>query len=133
MQVSGHTAAQRLGHDVPQHETVRVELAGVLLHHGHISDVLELRLGELFAVTEAAEDVARFLLAADFDEPARGFREEEDDAHEEDEGDDLEGDGEAPDEGTVAVVDKGAAETDEVGYHDLVCETFSQYLQFPRS
>ncbi len=88
--------------DPEEHAKVILLLGRLALEFANVADVLELRLA-LFGVgaalaTQAAEDVAGFVFAADVDEPAGGFGHEEDDAEQEEERGDLEGDGEAPDE-----------------------------------
>jgi hypothetical protein len=57
-----------------------------LLHLCNAQDILKLGLGTdcilVTASAETAKDVAGFLFTADFDEPARRFREEPDNAEE---------------------------------------------------
>ena len=68
------------------------------LELNNVADVLELGFGKAVAfTTESAQDVTTLLFAANLDEPAGGFRHAEDDDGKEEQGHDLEGDGETPD------------------------------------
>jgi hypothetical protein len=67
----------------------------------HTLDLLELRLGPhdvalLGVPSKSTEDVTGFFETTLFDEPSGGFGEEEDGPQEDEEGEDLEGDGEPP-------------------------------------
>jgi len=81
---------------------MEVAVAAVVffLHGGDLDDVVvfcfSLELAGVAGAAEALEDVLRFVEAADFGEPAWRFGKEVADNEEEEEGDDLEGDGEAP-------------------------------------
>jgi len=81
---------------------MEVAVAAVVffLHGGDLDDVVVfcfgLELAGVAGAAEALEDVLRFVEAADFGEPAGRFGKEVADNEEEEEGDDLEGDGEAP-------------------------------------
>jgi len=81
---------------------VAVAVVVFFLHGGDVDDVVVFGFGlELAGVAgapEALEDVLGFGEAADFGEPAGGFGEEVADDEEEEQRDDLEGDGEAPGE-----------------------------------
>ena len=88
--------------ETEEHGEVTALTGGLALELDNVADVLELGLGETVVLAaESAEDEAALLLAPDLDEPARGFRHGVDDGEEEEQGHDLEGDGEAPDEGGV--------------------------------
>lgn len=78
-------------------------LAGsLLLQLNNSTDVLVFQLGIFLILTgvttQACEDISCFRPPADFGEPAGTLREEEADGEEEQEREDLEGDGETPDE-----------------------------------
>lgn len=110
-----HAAAsmQLAGADAEEHLDVPLLLGSVVLEVLDADDVLELGLGGgavlALGAAEALEDEARLVLAADLDEPAGGLGHEPDDDEEDDEREDLEGDGEAPDEGGLGVVVLGGA------------------------
>ncbi len=82
-------------------------------------DILELGFGGTITfAAETTEDEAGLFLAADFDEPAGGFGHGPYDEEEKDEGHDLEGNWEAPDEGRVFVTVEGGAVFDPVSDDD---------------
>ena len=82
-----------------EHGQVAVLRRGLALQLDDVADVLELGFGRAVPfAAEATQDEAGFVLAADLDEPAGRFGHGPDDEEEADEGHDLEGDGEAPDE-----------------------------------
>jgi hypothetical protein len=99
-----------------EHAPVAAVVHGGLLQLAGVPDVLELGLGHGEVVTvvtpEAGEDVARVCLAADLDEPTGGLGEDPDESKEQEEGDDLEADGEAPSDLGVSAVDEGEAAGD---------------------
>ena len=96
-----------------QHRDIRIPLGRLALELGHISNVLEfgLCLSEIGSgfTTETSQNVARFFFATDLDEPSRGLREKPYDAKEEEERDNLEGNGKAPSELTEATINIAAA------------------------
>lgn len=79
---------------------VAVPIIVLFLHGGNIDDVVVfgfgLELAGVAVATQAVEYVLGFFEAANFGEPAGRFGEEVADYEEEEEGEDLEGDGEAP-------------------------------------
>ena len=84
---------------------VTIQLSALLLQFRHIANVLKLRFSQVVVpgfTTESSKDIASFVIAADFDEPAWRFGEKPDNDEEKEERDDLEGNREAPDEGAVA-------------------------------
>ena len=88
-----------------EHGEVAVLARGLTLQLDNIANVLELGFsGTVTFASKTTEDVSCFFLASDFDEPSRGFRHSPNDDEEEDEGHDLESDGEAPDEVGVYIV-----------------------------
>ena len=105
--------------DAEKHVEIRVALRRLSLQLGDVADVLELGFGLAHVLagltTEPAEDIASLFLAADLGEPTWGLGEEPDDGEEEDERDDLESDGEAPDErGGPISVERTGAVTDQL-------------------
>lgn len=109
---------QLTGVDAEEHVDVGVPPGALTLEQDSVPDILEFSLGFTFIgagfAAETAEDVAGFFFAANFAEPAGGFGEGPADGEEEEEGDDLEGDGEAPDEGGGSVTVEGAAASGRV-------------------
>ena len=102
-----------------EHCQVAALARGLALQLDDVADVLELGLGGAVPfAAEAAEDVAGLFLAADFHEPAGRFGHGPNDEEEEDEGHDLEGDGEAPNEGGVDLPVEGGAVFNPVGDDD---------------
>lgn len=81
---------------------------------------LGLSLAHVFTslATKTAEDVAGFFLAANFDQPTWRLGEDEDNGEEEEKGDDLEGDREAPDERAIAFGIERASVLEPVGNDD---------------
>lgn len=61
------------------------------------------------APAQSTENIPRFLLATDLDKPSGRLGKEPHDREEQNEEYDLEGDGESPAEGGIAVVDEGKA------------------------
>lgn len=110
------------GADAEEHVEVALLVGGLVFEVADGDDVLQLGLGGdavlALVAAKAAEDKAGFLLAAGLDEPTGRLRHEPDEAEEEDERQDLECDGEAPDEGGVGVVVLGGAELEPVGDDD---------------
>lgn len=92
---------------------IRCGLLRVILDSHRIPDILKLGLGSnsvrLAISTQTAQQPARLVFATHLDEPSRRLGEEPAGAEEDEERDDLEGDGEAPDDCSVAVVDEGEA------------------------
>lgn len=106
---------QLAGLPAQEHGQVAVLARSLALELDDVADILELGFGGSVPFTaETAEDEPSFFLAPDFDEPARGFRHRPYDDEEEDEGHDLESNGEAPDEGGVFVGIEGGSIFDPV-------------------
>lgn len=98
------------GTNTEEHVVVAA-LLGILTFVFHdVHDIRELGVcpPSIFASfsSQAAQDVATFLLATNLAEPARTLWEEPDDGEEKEEGDDLEGDWKPPAEGGIATVDE---------------------------
>ena len=105
MERSRRAASNCLGHNIPRHVEITVQLAGLLLQLGNIANILELSFGQIVVssfATKPAKNIASFIFATDFDKPTGRLGEEPDNDEEEDQWKNLEGDGEAPDEWTVA-------------------------------
>jgi hypothetical protein len=97
-----------------EHGPVARAVARLALQLRDVADIAEFRFREglvllVFIAAEPAEDEARLVFAADLDEPAGRLGEPPDDGEEEEERDDLEGDGEAPADRGCTVVDVGEA------------------------
>ena len=92
---------------------------GLSLQLDDVTDILELsfRRTVTFA-TEPTKDESGFLLATDFDKPARRFGHSPYDEEEEDKGHDLESDWEAPNEGGIYLAIEGGAIFDPVSDDD---------------
>ena len=113
------TSVKSAGAPAEEHGQVAILARGLPLQLDDITDVLELRFRR--TVTLAAETTqyeSGFLLAPDFDKPARRFGHGPHDEEEEDEGHDLESDWEAPDEGRIDLTVKGGAVFDPVSDDD---------------
>ena len=99
------TGVEFAGADTEEHSEVGLCTGGLAFELGDVADVLKFGFGlaQVFSsfTTETTKDVARFVLAADLCEPTGGFGEQPDNAKEEKEWDDLESDGEPPDERSV--------------------------------
>lgn len=96
-----------------EHVEIALLLRGVFLDFDNLHYVGEFLL-HAFAIfaccaAETAEDESGFFDTAGFDEVTGGVWEEPDDSEEEEEGKDLEGYWEAPDEGGGAVAVEGTA------------------------
>ena len=105
MERSRRAASNSLGHNIPRHMEITVQLAGLLLQFGDIANILEFGFGQIIVssfATKPAKNIASFVFATDFDKPTGRLREEPDNDEEEDQWNNLEGDGESPDEWTVA-------------------------------
>ena len=105
MERSRRAASNSLGHNIPRHVEVTVQLASLLLQFGDIANILELGFSQIIVssfAAKSAKNVASFIFAPDFNKPTGRLREEPDNDEEEDQWNDLEGDGETPDEWTVA-------------------------------
>lgn len=93
-----------------QHRPIRRPIPRLLLQIRHIPNILKLRLGLHLILTlitpQSREDKPCFLFPSDFHEPPWRFREPPDGGEEEEERDDLEGDGETPADGRRAGVDE---------------------------
>lgn len=101
---SRRATSNSLGHNIPRHVEITVQLAALLLQFGNIANILELGFGQTIVssfATKPAKNIASFVFAADFDKPTGGLREEPDNDEKEDQWKNLEGDGETPDEWTV--------------------------------
>ncbi len=113
---------QLAGADAEEHVDVALLVGGLVLEVADGDDVLELGLGRLavlaLVATQATEDEAGLFLTASLDEPAGRLGHDPDEAEEQHEGQDLEGDGEAPDEGGLGVVVLGGAKLEPVGDDD---------------
>jgi len=96
--------------DAEKHVDIRVALGGLSLKLGDVADILEFSLGHAHVrtslTTESAKNVASFFLATDLGEPTWGLGEEPDNGEEEEQWENLEGDGETPDEGRLTVLVK---------------------------
>lgn len=96
-----------------QHRQIRCAVLHRLFQLRHGLDISELRLRTdgivACASAEPFEDIPALLLAAHFDEPARGLGKEPDDGEQYEEENNLESDREAPAEGRFAAVDEGQA------------------------
>ena len=105
MELSRRAASNSLGHDIPRHVEITVQLAGLLLQFGDIANILELGFGQIVVssfATKPAKNITSFVFATDFDKPTGRLREEPDNDEEEYQWKDLKGDGETPDEWAVA-------------------------------
>lgn len=102
-----------------KHREVSVRARRLTLMNHNVLDILELRLGPnsiiSLAATQAAEDVACFLVSSSFCQPTRALWEEPADAEQHQQRNDLEGDRESPADGGVAVVDEAEAKFEPVG------------------
>ena len=109
---SRRAASNSLGHNVPRHVEITVQLTGLLLQFGDIADILELGLGQIIVssfATKPAKYIASFLFATNFDKPSRRLGEEPDNDEEEDQRKNLKSDGETPNKRTVATAGVGAS------------------------
>lgn len=102
------------GTDAEKHVEIRVVLGSLSLELGDVADVLKLSLGlthvSTSLTTESPQDIARFFFPPDLGKPTWRFREEPDDAEEEEKRYDLECDGEPPNEaGCSVTVERAAA------------------------
>lgn len=113
------TGVELAGAPAEEHGQVAILARGLALQLDDVADILKLgfRCTVPFAA-ETTEYKPGFFLAPDFDEPARGFRHSPYDEEEEDEGHDLEGDREAPDEGGIYLTVEGGAVFDPVRDND---------------
>ena len=97
------TSVELARSDTEKHMEVRVPLCSLAFEFSGVADILEFSLSSAQISTglssKASENVTSFFFAANFDEPSRGLRKSPDDDEEEDEWNDLEGNGESPDEG----------------------------------
>ena len=110
---------QLAGIPAEEHGQIAVLARSLALELDNVADVLELGFGGSVPFTaETTEDESSFFLAPNFDEPARGFRHSPHDEKEEDEGHDLESNGEAPDEGGVFIAIEGCSIFDPVRDND---------------
>ena len=93
------------GADAEQHGDVGVVLGGRAFEFGDILDVLELGLGSPSILagftTKTSEDVASLFVSANLDQISGRLGEEPDRDGESEEREDLEGDGETPDEAVI--------------------------------
>ena len=87
------------GFPAEEHVDVGIGGCGLALELDNVADILEFGFGKitLFA-TESAEDEATFCFPADFDQPTGRFGHAPDDDGQCDQGDDLECNGESPNE-----------------------------------
>lgn len=116
-----------------QHSEIGGAVGHGFLELGHAQDVTEfsLRTDSVLVAGSAqpAEDISGFLFAADFDQPSGRLGEEPYRNEQDDQKDDLEGDGESPAEGGCAVVDEGestAMVSASAGSGELVTYNSSQ-------
>lgn len=81
-----------------------------LFHFRNAEDILELGLGtdEVLSAgsTQTLQDVSSLVLAANFDQPSRGFREEPYCSEQNNQEDNLEGDRESPSESRLSIIDE---------------------------
>ena len=115
--------------DTEEHVVIRLRYSRLALKLSDVADILELSLGLAQVLTTLAtktsEYVASFLLAADFDQPSRGFGEEPDNTDKDEEEEDLEGNREPPSEGGSSILVEVAAKLEPVcNYHtsNVQCE-----------
>ena len=104
------TGVELAGAPAEEHGQVAILARGLALQLDDVVDILKLgfRRTVPFAA-ETTEYKPSFFLAPDFDEPAGGFGHSPYDKEEEDERHDLEGDGEAPDEGGIYLTVEGGS------------------------
>ena len=105
MERSRRAASNSLGHNIPRHVEITVQLAGLLLQFGDIANILELGFGQIVVssfATKPAKNIASFVFAPNLDKPTGRLGEEPDNDEEKDQWKNLEGDRETPDEWTVA-------------------------------
>ena len=103
------------GMPAEEHGQVAILGRGLPLQFDNVADVLEFGFGRTVAfAAETTEDEPCFFFAADFDEPSRGFGHSPYDKEEEDEGNDLESNREAPDEGGIDLAVEGGSVFDPV-------------------
>ena len=96
------TRVKFAGADTKEHSKVGLSLRRLAFELGNVADVLELGFGLAQIVSsltaKATEDVAGLFLTTDFSEPTWRLGEKPDDSEEEQEWDNLESNGESPDE-----------------------------------
>ncbi len=105
MELSRRAASNSLGHNIPRHVEITVQLAALLLQFGDIANILELGFGQIIVssfATKPAKNIASFVFATDFDKPTGRLGEEPDNDEEEDQWKNLKGDGKTPHKWTVA-------------------------------
>ena len=106
---------QLAGVPAEKHGQVAVLARGLPLQLDNVANILKFGFGRTVAfTTKTTEYKSGFLFPPDFDEPARGFGHGPNDKEEEDEGHDLESDGEAPDERRVYLPVKRSAVFDPI-------------------
>ena len=104
------TGVELAGIPAKEHGEVAVLARRLPLELDNVANILELGLCQTVPfASKTTKDISCFFLASDFDEPPRGFGHSPDNEEEENEGHDLEGDWEAPDEGGIHVmVERGS-------------------------
>lgn len=113
------TSVKLAGAPTEEHGQVAILGGGLPLQLDDVTDVLELSFRRtIILAAETTKDESGFLLAPDFDEPARRFGHSPYNEEEEDEGHDLESDWEAPDEGGIYLTVEGGAVFDPVSDDD---------------
>ena len=86
MERSGRAASNNLGHNIPRHVEITVQLASLLLQFGYIANILELGFSQIVVssfATQPAKNIASFVFATDFDKPTGRLGEEPDNDEEE--------------------------------------------------
>ena len=75
MKDTGSVTANGLGHNIPEHVEVAVELPRIPLHFCNISDILELGLGapSIILPSESPKYVACFIVSSNLDKPTGRF------------------------------------------------------------
>jgi len=115
-QLHATSGVELAGTDTEKHVEIRVVLGSLPLELGDVADVLKLSLGLTHVctslTTKSTQDIARFFLTPDLGKPTWRFREEPDDAEEEEKRYDLECDGEPPNKAGCSVPVEGAAAVD---------------------
>ena len=110
------------GADTKEHVQVALLVGSLFFEVANGDNVLQLSLSSLallaLVATQTAEDEAGFFFITGLDQPARRLGHEPDEAEQDDEGDNLEGNGEPPDEGRLGVVVLGGAKLEPVGDDD---------------
>ena len=136
-----HTTAgvKFAGSDTEEHVEIRLPRGRLALKLSDVADILKFSLSSAEILTALAsktsEDVAGFLLPADFDQPTGGFREEPYDGQEYKQKEYLEGDGESPGEGSRPVLVFAATKFNPVGDNDtedVQCEFYRDELATAR-